>query len=190
MAARFLRRRTEGSADMEFFKSRALEMGFSAAAPLDPAKLEPEAFVRDMCAADRCHAYGRNWTCPPACGTLEECGRRLRRCRRGLLVQTTGRLSGVFDARGVTETENCHLARFQAFSDWVRQLEPEALCLGAGGCRLCGTCAYPEPCRFPERACSPMEAYGLFVTRVCRECGVPYYYGEGTITYTSCVLLP
>ena len=36
-----------------------------AAALLDPAKLEPEAFVRDMCAADRCHAYGRNWTCPP-----------------------------------------------------------------------------------------------------------------------------
>lgn len=67
-------------------------------------------------------------------------------------------------------------------------LAPEALCLGSGGCRLCKSCAYPAPCRFPDRSCASMEGYGLFVTRVCRDCGVPYHHGERTITYTTCIL--
>ncbi|MDE8682148.1 DUF2284 domain-containing protein [Blautia schinkii] len=46
---------------------------------------------------------------------------------------------------------------------------PDMLMLGAGGCRICGHCAYPKPCRFPEKAISSMEAYGLFVTQVCRD---------------------
>ena len=25
-----------------------------------------------MCAADKCRSYGRNWCCPPHCGSLEE----------------------------------------------------------------------------------------------------------------------
>ena len=60
---------------------------------------------------------------------------------------------------------------------------------GAGGCQLCKTCAYPEPCRFPDEACASMEGYGLFVTQVCRDNHLPYYYGPKTITYTACVLL-
>ena len=35
---------------------------------------------------------------------------------------------------------------------------------------------------------SSMEAYGLFVTRVCKDNGIPYHYGPKTITYTACVL--
>ena len=30
-----------------------------------------------MCAADKCNAYGNSWTCPPACGTIEECQARM-----------------------------------------------------------------------------------------------------------------
>lgn len=31
---------------------------------------------------------------------------------------------------------------------------------------------------------------GLFVTQVCRDNGIRYYYAEKTITYTACILLP
>ena len=61
-------------------------------------------------------------------------------------------------------------------------------CLGAGGCKVCASCAHPEPCRFPEKAHSSMEAYGLFVTQVCRDNNAAYYHGPRTITYSACVL--
>ena len=166
----------------------ALEAGFSQAADLDPQTLNPRADVRAMCAADKCGAYGKNHTCPPHCGSLEECAAQLRRYQRGILVQTVGQLEKDIDTRGYRRTEQRHLEAFSRLCRQLRQEHPHALCLGTGGCRVCKTCAYPEPCRFPEQAVSSMEAYGLFVTQVCRDANVPYHHGPRTITYTACIL--
>ncbi len=166
----------------------AQKAGFTAAAPLDPACLQAQAHVRAMCAQDKCGSYGRNWTCPPHCGTTEECQKKMQAYSRGILLQTQGQLSKAIDSRAYRQTEQRHLESFARFCQAIRRQYPDALCLGAGGCRVCKSCAWPEPCRFPEKAVSSMEAYGLFVTQVCRDAGLPYYYGEKTITYTACVL--
>lgn len=173
---------------MEELIQTILDCGFDHAAPVDPAALRARTEVRDMCAADKCHVYGKNWTCPPNCGTLEECEERMHSYSHGILAQTTGRLKRSIDWRGTVAAEQRHMNSFRNAADEIRRLYPKALCLGAGGCRLCETCAYPEPCRFPECAYASMEGYGLFVTEVCRANGLPYYYGDCTITYTACFL--
>lgn len=169
---------------------KAKEMGFDAAVFMDPQNLAAREDVRAMCAADKCGAYGKNWTCPPAVGTLEECQARMGQYKRGILLQTVGRMTKPIDSRCYRETERRHMKNFYAFAEEIRRGYPNALCLGAGGCRVCSQCAYPSPCRFPEKAMSSMEGYGLFVTQVCRDAGIPYHYGEKTITYTACVLIP
>ena len=73
---------------MEEWIEKAKALGFNHAAPLDPATLVPRADIRAMCAMDRCGAYGKNWTCPPFCGTLEECAAALQKYSRGILLQT------------------------------------------------------------------------------------------------------
>ena len=173
---------------MEKWITQAMELGFQEAAPMDVNTLQPLPAIRDMCAADKCRAYGKNWTCPPACGTLDECAERIRQYTAGILVQTVGQMARSIDTRTMRKTEERHLDLFHQFSALVREAYPNALCLGAGGCRICDVCAYPKPCRFPERSCSSMEAYGLFVTQVCRDNHLPYYHGENTITYTACIL--
>lgn len=166
----------------------ARELGFEEAAWLDVNTLQPRQDVRAMCAGDQCRAYGKNWTCPPHCGTLEQCAERIRRYDRGILLQTVGKLEKTIDTRGYRRTEQAHLERFHIFARQLRAAYPNALCLGTGGCRICTDCAWPEPCRFPELACASMEGYGLFVTQVCRDNGFAYHHGEKTITYTACVL--
>lgn len=175
---------------MEKWIQKALDAGFSAAVPLDVKTLTPKEAVREMCAADKCRAYGKNWTCPPHCGSLSECEARMQGYSEGILLQTVGQLEKAIDTKGYRRAEKAHLASFHRFCDMVREEYPDALCLGSGGCRICGTCAFPEPCRFPEKACSSMEAYGLFVTQVCRDNGLAYHHGEKTVTYTACVLIP
>ena len=175
---------------MEQWIARALALGFSHAAPLEVSGLTPRQDIRDMCAADTCGAYGKNWTCPPHCGTLEDCRARIRQYSRGILLQTVGTMEKRIDTRAYRRTETRHLELFYRMAELVRQEYPDALCLGSGGCRICGSCGFPEPCRFPEKACPSMEAYGLFVTQVCRDNGLAYYHGERTITYTACILFP
>lgn len=173
---------------MEAWIEKAKACGFTHAGPLDPATLNVMQMVRDTCASGRCKAYGHNWTCPPACGTLEECTERMQKYKRGILLQTVGELKKTIDTKGYMETEERHRESLLRFAEEMRKTYPEALCLGAGGCRVCRNCAYPEPCRFPDRAISSMEAYGLFVTQVCRDNQMQYYYGVRTIAYTACIL--
>ena len=101
------------------WQRRATALGFEHVGTLPVQALECLPEVREMCAADRCHAYGRRWTCPPGCGTLEDCARRLAGYRSGLLVQSTGRLEDDFDAETMLETERIHKERFAAH--WRRK---------------------------------------------------------------------
>lgn len=168
----------------------AQSAGFTRHAVFNTAILRPIPEVREMCRADRCREYGKNWACPPACGTLEHCEQRIRRYVKGILVQTTGELEDEFDADGIHEAERRHKKSFATLVRQVRILDPDCLPLSAGTCTLCESCTCPDrPCRFPKKRLSSMEAFGLLVSDVCRDAGLGYYYGPGTITFSSCILL-
>ena len=173
---------------MTHLLEQAKSLGFDTAVLLDPATLEAREDIRAMCSVDKCRIYGKNWGCPPHCGTVEECQQKMQAYTNGILLQTVGYMNKAIDSKCYRDTERRHLESFYAFADMIRKEHPEVLCLGAGGCRICKTCAYPDPCRFPEKACSSMEGYGLFVAQVCRDNGCEYHYGEKTVTYTACVL--
>ena len=71
----------------------------------------------------------------------------------------------------------------------LRTIDPDCLPMGAGGCNICRKCSYPdEPCRFPDKAFTSMEAYGLYVAAECKKAGLEYNYGPNTLTYSSCIL--
>jgi len=167
---------------------KAGEAGFEYVYSLSPSILTADPRVRQMCREDKCGAYGKNWTCPPACGSIEECQARMEKYRRGILLQTVGSLAKDIDSRGYRQAETLHTERLRQLYAAIKQAYPDALCLGAGACRVCKTCAYPTPCRNPGQALYSMESHGLFVTQVCRDCGAAYHHGVRTITFTACIL--
>lgn len=168
----------------------ARETGFShwGIFPVDTLQFLPE--VRGACADNKCGAYNKSWSCPPACGTLEECEARAKRFSWGILLQTTGEMEDDFDVDVMFGAEQLQKERFDAYCRAIAPGE-DHLPLGAGTCTICAKCTYPDaPCRFPDRLRPSMEAYGLLVTDVCKAADTPYYYGPRTITYTCCVLFP
>ena len=175
---------------MEKLIGLALELGFSHAAALDASSLRALPEVREMCASGRCRRYGKSWSCPPACGTIEECAARMRGYTGGVLVQTTAQLQDDFDIETMNSAQEAHKKRFFHLTRQARMLFPDCLPLTAGSCTICRRCTCPDkPCRFPSKMLSSMEAYGLLVSEVCNDAGLPYYYGPGTLTYSSCILI-
>lgn len=159
--------------------------------PAHHLKVNPE--VRAMCATDHCHSYGKNWSCPPACGTLEDYAETFGTFATCVIVQTVFALEDEFDIEGMQEAECLHKHRFDRFvgetNRVLGQTAPPPLALGAGTCTRCPQCSYPDqPCRFPDRAQVSMEAAGLLVSATCEAAHIPYYHGENTISYTSCLL--
>ena len=174
----------------EELSSLAQEAEFTAWAPLDVTTIELKPEVRDMCAANSCGQYGTRWSCPPGCGTLEECTDRLKGYTRGILVQTCGDIEDGFDFEAMMEIEGEHKEHFAQMYKSLREAGASVLAIGAGCCTQCPSCTYPDaPCRFPEKMIASMEAYGMVVLEVCKANGLTYYYGADKMAYTSCFLL-
>lgn len=176
--------------DYDALRQAAREAGFEEVGMLraDSICLHPE--VRDMCASGKCGQYGRNWSCPPHTGTLEACRAKIAAFRSGILVQTVQPIEDCFDGEGMMEAERLHKERFHALQNVLSGSHPKLMAISAGCCTRCKECTCPhEPCRFPEKMVSSMEAYGMLVLEVCKSNGMKYYYGPDKIAYTSCFLL-
>jgi predicted metal-binding protein len=168
----------------------AEECGFNSYGKLDVSTLEFLPEVRDMCAVNSCGMYNKSWACPPACGTLDEMRERVKKFKSGIIVQTVGQLEDSLDWEGIQEAAEKQAVSYQKMMDALKKEYPGLLPMGTGTCTNCKKCTYPdEPCRFPEKLVSSMEACGLVVSNVCTANGVPYNHGKDTICYTGCFLL-
>ena len=176
--------------DYAKLKEIALEVGFDAAGELDVTKLEFLQEVRDMCASDKCHNYGRSWSCPPAAPSLEEMRDKVLNYSGGVLVQTVTQLEDNLDFEGMMDAARRHGENMNKLYLEYKSLYPEMYAMGAGGCQKCPNgCTYPdEPCRFPDTLTYSMEACGLVVSNVCTDNGIKYNHGKDTLAYTSCFL--
>ncbi|SHJ06913.1 DUF2284 domain-containing protein [Parasporobacterium paucivorans] len=177
------------SIDLNMVIIEAKEAGFTEAAILDPETINLMPEVRDMCSANTCGQYDKNWSCPPGCGTLEECRENVSGFKRGIIVQTVGELEDEWDFEGMVEIEKGHKKVFMKFADELRTKYGKILCLGDGPCAVCEECTFPEkPCRLPEKKVSAMEAYGILVSDVCKKNGLGYYFGRCKVAFISCYL--
>ena len=116
---------------IETLMALAAENGFSHWAAADMSALTPRQDVRDMCCADRCGRWNASWSCPPACGTLEQTAADIRRFDAGLVVQTTGALADEFDYAAMEDIQRRHKRSFESFARQVRLLTGECLPLSA-----------------------------------------------------------
>lgn len=174
---------------LDMLKKEIIEIGFDDAAFISPSQLELLPEIRGMCADNRCGAYGKKWTCPPFCGELDDCQKMINSYENAIIMISITKLEDSFDIEGMELGGKNQKLLFDKAVRYFREKFSRIIPMGAGGCTICNKCTCPEsPCRFPEKAYTPMEAYGLFVSDVCTKCGVKYYNGEATVTYVSCIV--
>ena len=172
----------------ERIETLAREQGFDAIGHCKTSVLRTHPEVRDMCAANLCHAYGASWSCPPACGEVEDYEKRVHAFENCMVVQTLGRLEDEFDFDSMSATEDRQNERFRSLVHALLDEGFSFMALGAGPCMLCEKCTYPDnPCRFPDHMAVSMEAAGFIVAEVCTEAGVPYNHGLNAISFTGCI---
>ena len=175
---------------LEELKKLAEDTGFDFVQELNMDALVFMPEVRDTCADGKCTAYGTRWTCPPACGTLEEMREKVKNFTQGILVQTVAQMEDEFDIETIQESAETHKERFDKLTGAILDTDQPAMFMGTGGCRICKKCTYPDaPCRFPNKAFPSMEACGLLVSKVCTDSGLAYNHGQNTLAYTACILI-
>lgn len=164
---------------------------FSVAVPLATETLVPRPEVRAWCNPEACSRCGKTWTCPPACGSLNDTERMIRRYKRGWLLVHEGRLQHERDYDAMRRTGEAHKEAVLTLYASLLGTYPDAIVLSAGSCSFCHVCTYPDkPCRFPDFAYPSMEACGLLVRDVCEQNGIPFHTGtDQKMSFVSCILL-
>lgn len=175
----------------ERLTAAALESGAFRASVIDVADIKTDASFRDLCAANVCGNYGRNWMCPPDAGDIHELMDILKSFRYALVYQTVGQLEDSYDFEGMMEAGANHNKLMTALRSRISEEHlSRVLFLGAGGCRMCESCAKQtdEPCRHPELAMASLETYGVNVSELASIAGMKYINGQNTVTYFGAVL--
>lgn len=169
----------------------ALSLGAYRAAVIPVEAVETDASFRDLCAANMCGNYGRNWMCPPDAGDIRELMAALRTYGYALVYQTVSELEDSYDFEGMMEAGARHNRLMATLRERLSaEALPRVLHLGAGGCRMCEVCGKRtgEPCRHPDLAVASLETYGVNVSRLAPAAGMKYINGQNTVTYFGAVL--
>lgn len=173
----------------EEFLALAVAAGATHALLVDTAPLRAEQAVRDACLVNACGNSGRNWTCPPRVGELDELDARLHAYPQGILIQNIAALEDSWDFEGMADAQHAHNAMMRALAAAYAARGAEVLPLGCGGCDFCERCACPDdPCRHPDQAMASVEACGLDIRALVETRGLKYINGVNTVSYVGMVL--
>jgi predicted metal-binding protein len=141
--------------------------------------------LHKACEQNVCGNYNKNWGCPPGNGTLEELKAKILAFPKAMVFTTKYDQEDSFDFEGMQVAGENHRKLTVEIMERFGKTNPV---YGAGCCTICKECSYPEPCRFPGKAVSAVEAAGISVGDLSRTAGVKYNNGEATVTYFSMIL--
>ena len=178
----------EQDMDQQKIRQTILDWGAYRVGFVAVKDIQFEREFRNMCASNACGMYGRSWMCPPCVGEIEDLIAQAKTYRWAMVYQTVNDLEDSYDIEGMLEAGK----QMNRLTERIREnldFGPDALTLGAGGCRICPVCAKVknEPCRFPEKAISSLEAYGVNVSRLAELADMKYINGQDTVTYFGTV---
>ena len=168
-----------------------LSMGAAKAEEIPVSKLLLQPELREYCKQNSCGRYGRNYTCPPSIGDVNNLIAELKTFSRVIIWQNIYPLEDSFDFEGMMDAAAKHNAMTEKIARLLYPKVENILILSAGGCSICKTCGIitNEPCRDRKHAFSSLEAYGINVSQIGEISSLKYINGPNTVTYFAGVFV-
>jgi predicted metal-binding protein len=174
----------------EMLMGNAIQYGAYKAFVIDVDKISFDEDLRSYCTMNYCGSFGKNYACPPDVGTVGEVIGKAMEYKKALVFQTIGQLEDSYDFEGMQEAADIHTKVSDRIDHDMKLQSADYLQLTVGGCTVCKVCAIADkqPCRFPDRAVSSLEAYCMNVSNLAKLCDMKYINGKDTVTYFGAFL--
>jgi predicted metal-binding protein len=167
-----------------------IKAGAYKASIIPTDKIPFDENLRSYCEANICGNYGKNYACPPNVGESKELIEKAKRFKKALVFQTVTKIEDSFDLDGMKKAASRHSKIADTVNKDIAKQFDNYLQLTAGECTVCETCAIVDgnPCRFPDKAISSLEAYCMNVSTLAERCNMKYINGQNTVTYFGAFL--
>ncbi len=167
-----------------------IEAGAYKAGVLTTDQIPFDENLRRYCQVNYCGNYGKNYACPPSVGDEKQLIAKAKNYKKALVFQTVAQIEDSLDLEGMKEAELRHSKIAAKINQHIKKQFDDYLQLTAGKCAVCPVCAQieNEPCRFPDKAISSLEAYCMNVSTLAKLCSMNYINGKDTVTYFGAFL--
>ena len=172
-------------------KEYSEKLGIDVCVEIGPVMLVPEERIRAYCEENKCGSYGKNYTCPPNAGSLDEIRKRLKNYSGGYIFQYSRAMDLKKNLKKVIKSKDDFHKMILKIEDYMKKTGMEDVWgLIGGNCGLCETCAIQKdkPCRHPDNARMSLEAIGIDVVGLLDKLGLDSKFHRDKITWTGCIL--
>ncbi len=142
--------------------------------------------LKGLCQQNLCGDYGRTWACPPGydvhMDALEGRFTSAFVLKRTYMVPPSEK-----DAAGEAGEEMQEAVRRTVAL--LRRSGRDCMGFSDGGCRYCGVCSYPEPCRFPEMVVPSLSALGVDLGAYLKDLGEEFSFRDDRVTLYGLILV-
>lgn len=176
--------------EMEQAVKIAVNSGFHHAVWIDSKELIFDAALRKYCEENLCGNYGKNYACPPDCGTAVDMEERVRKYKKALVLQTITQVEDIMDSQETKAVKKRHNQKTREFVARMEENGKQGLIIMAGSCSLCANCGIQEgmPCRFPRKIASCLSAYCINAQKMAENCGLEYWCKDNRVAFFSVYL--
>lgn len=165
--------------------------GFAAVEVISTQDLTFNHSFRKFCEQNACGNYGKNYGCPPYCGTPEEMEARVRRYENAVVFQSVTPVKDIFDDG---ETKAIKKKHTKMTLEAIEKYRAEGIAgepIMAGPCSFCETCRMQEgePCVNEKMRFSCLSAYCIDAGQMAQACGMDMMWGGDSVSFFSLYLL-
>lgn len=168
----------------------AADLPFADIGVFSPALLHARQEIRDLCDPAVCPNYGTNWLCPPGAPELSVCENILHGYETAVCLLTKKEpIPPTFTKEDYEQAALAHNRNLYELSARFASCGYSSLILTTGSCEKCAVCAYPSPCRFPDRCRESFCGFGLNAEEVCSLFPCDYAFVPGKLIYVGLILI-
>lgn len=144
---------------------------------------------RRLCKDNKCGTYNVNWGCPQGAGTEEECIGLVKQYAKAVIIYQRIENVDIHDSELVSSYSYEHQGLCRRMANAMREAGyRDVLPLSNGGCGYCGTCAYPNPCRYPPQMVPSVSAFGINMDEYINSLGLNFAFEDRAFTLYGVIL--
>ncbi|MCD8097057.1 MAG: DUF2284 domain-containing protein [Lachnospiraceae bacterium] len=170
----------------------ALSCGFHDAAVIGAEEFLFVPEYRQYCEENRCGNYGRNYGCPPSCGTVEEMKKKALAFHKGLALRSLMPVDSAYDDEVTKAIKKEHTRMTNALIQKLKEagMTEAGWAIMAGPCNLCSSCRMPEgkPCPHGEAPFSCLSAYCIDAMTLAKSMGISMEWSPDEVSFFSIYL--
>ncbi len=167
----------------------AAEEGFANVAVINTEDLEFVSAFRTLCEENDCGNYGKNYGCPPLCGTAEEMKDRVMKYRKAVVFQSRTKAADIMDPVLTKPIKKNHIRMTR---HCIKRMEETGMAMDGfsimcGPCDFCAVCAVLEgkPCAHEDMRSSCLSAYCINASALAEHCHMEMEWGGNIATFFS-----